>query len=97
MAGLYNVIWTLEAKKQVDEILEYLRNNWSEKECSDFLDLTVHFQKTISLFPRTFKVSKKYKNCRLGLIHKHITAIYKISRRQISIVTIADNRSNRPK
>lgn len=93
MAAKYDVSWTTEAKTQVDLILDYLKANWSEIECENFLDLLVHFERTISFFPKSFKKSNKYKGCRLGYIHKHITAIYKISRNKVSILTIVDNRS----
>ena len=93
MGERYKVFWTSEAKSQTDQILKHLLNNWSEKECKDFLDLLYHFEITISLFPKSFKLSKKYKDCRLGFIHKHITAIYKISRKTITILTIIDNKS----
>ena len=67
MAGRYSVAWTEESKTQVDNILKYLRDNWSEKECKDFLDILYHFEQTISAFPKSFKESKKYKGCRLIL------------------------------
>jgi plasmid stabilization system protein ParE len=97
MAGRYNVTWTSEARSRVDDILSYLRINWSEKECKDFLDILYRFELTISAFPKSFKESKHYKGCRLGFVHKHITAIYKISRKSITILTVIDNRSRSDK
>ena len=97
MVDKYEIKWTRESKDQTDKIIAYLLKNWSEKECKDFLDLLLHFEKTISLFPKTFKASSKYKVCRLGLVHKHITAVYKISYRSIIILTILDNRSEKEK
>lgn len=93
MAGKYNVNWTLEAKNQVDQILSYLRENFSEKECNDFLDLLFHFEKAITSFPKLFKESSVYKNCRLGIVHRHVTAIYIFRGKSITILTIIDNRS----
>lgn len=55
MAVKYRVIWTKESKNQTDKILSYLREKWSDNECKDFLDLLLHFEKTISLFPKTFQ------------------------------------------
>ena len=92
MAGMYRVTWTAEAKSRVDEIIAYLRRNWSEKEVNDFLDLLLHFENTISRFPKSYKESAKFENCRLGLIHRHVSAVYKISRREITVLTVFDNR-----
>lgn len=94
MAGKFNVNWSDEAKTQVDLILIYLKENWSEKEREDFLDILFHFEQTISTFPKSFKESKKYKGCRLGFVHKHITAIYKLSGKSVTILTVLDNRSD---
>jgi len=93
MAGRYKVAWTKEAQTQVDIILKHIKDNRSEKECKDFLDLLYHFEQTISRFPKSFKESKRYKGCRLGFVHKHITAIYKLYRQSITILTVIDNGS----
>jgi plasmid stabilization system protein ParE len=97
MAKRLNVSWTEESKIQVDSIVEYLRDKWTEKEVDEFLDLLLHFEKTISQFPKTFKESWHYKGCRLGFVHRHVTAIYKISRSTIVVLTVFDNRSNKYK
>lgn len=97
MVVKYKVVWTLEAKSQVDNIIFYLRKEWSESEVKDFLDILYHFEQTISAFPKSFKVSKKFKGCRLGFVHRHITGIYRISGKTITILTIIDNRSRHKK
>ncbi len=45
MAGTFKVSWTEEASNQVNQILKYLRENWSENECEDFLDLLLHLRR----------------------------------------------------
>lgn len=94
MAKKYSVTWTQESKKQVDHILSFLRHKWSEKEAENLLDLLLHFERVISQFPKSFKVSSKFKGCRLGLIHQHVTAIYKVSGSEITVLTVLDNRTN---
>ena len=97
MAAKYDVKWTSEAKQNVDGILSFIREHWSEKECEDFLDFIQHFEKTISYFPQSFKESVVLKGCRLGLIHKHITAIYSIKGKSVIVLTVIDNRSSKEK
>lgn len=94
MAKRLSVFWTEESKIQVDLIIEYLRDKWSEKEIDEFLDLLMHFEKIISQFPKSYKESKHYKGCRLGYVDRHVTAIYKISKSNIIILTVFDNRTN---
>jgi len=95
MAARYKVTWTLEAKVRVDHILNYLNEHWSDKEAQDFLDLLYHFERTVASFPRSFKESTRFKGCRLGYVHRHITAIYTISNSTVTILTVLDNRSER--
>jgi len=62
MAEKFNVIWSKEAKKQVDLIYFSIKERWTEKEAEDFLDLLLHFQRIISDFPKAFKPSPQKKN-----------------------------------
>ena len=78
MAERYKVIWSGESKDNVDAICNFLIEKWSIKERDNFLDLLIHFEKTISAFPKAFKASPKNKKWRLGLIHRNSTAIYTI-------------------
>jgi|JI10StandDraft_1071094.scaffolds.fasta_scaffold249219_3 plasmid stabilization system protein ParE len=93
MAERFNVFWSSEAKVQVDQVVSFIRENWGENEVNEFLDILLHFERTVAIFPKSFKESVKFKGCRLGYVHRHITAIYKITRRSVTILTIIDNRS----
>jgi plasmid stabilization system protein ParE len=97
MAGKYKVVWTREAKKQVDGIIEYLRHKWTQREVEGFLDLLYHFENLIASFPKTYKESAKFKGCRLGLVHQHVTVVYSIHRTTITILTVFDNRTGTEK
>lgn len=94
MEGKYKVNWSKESKNQVDLICAFIKEKWNEKEVNDFLDLLLHFERTISAFPKAFKPSPKRKQYRLGLIHKHTTAVYIIKKKTILIVTVFDNRTH---
>lgn len=95
MEGKFEVEWTPESKIQIDLIVRYLREDWSEREVDDFLDLLFHFQKTIAQFPNAFKKSKTFRGCRAGFVHKNITAVYYILKEKIVVITVFDNRSNK--
>jgi plasmid stabilization system protein ParE len=94
MAGSLEVFYTVEAKSQLDAIINYLNDNWTNKEYNDFLDLLLHFENLIARFPNSFKKSRRFKNCRLGLVHRHISAVYSIANNKIIILTFIDNRSS---
>ncbi len=94
MEKSYEVSWTNEANEKVALIYEYLIINWNEAVADNFLDLLFKFERNISFFPKSFKSSRKFKNCRLGLVHPHVSVIYKVKKNSIVILTVFDNRSN---
>jgi plasmid stabilization system protein ParE len=94
MKKSYEVSWTNEANEKVALIYEYLIINWNEAVADNFLDLLFKFERNISFFPKSFKSSRKFKNCRLGLVHPHVSVIYKVKKNSIVILTVFDNRSN---
>ena len=93
MAAKLKVIWSERAVTDLDLIYNYLLEEWSSKEANAFLDLVQEFIRLIVQYPNAFAVSKKIKACRLGLIHKNVTAVYSVSTNAIHIVTLFDNRA----
>ena len=93
MAGDRSVFWSGEAKLQVDLIKEFLRKSWSEREVSAFLNLLQEFEVLIKQFPNGYQASTTYPGCRRAVIHPNVSVVYKVSRTEIEIVTVYDNRS----
>ncbi|MBS1941494.1 MAG: type II toxin-antitoxin system RelE/ParE family toxin [Bacteroidetes bacterium] len=95
MAGDRNVYWSGEAKLRVDQIKEFLRKSWSEREVSAFLDLLQEFETLIKQFPNGYQASVIYPGCRRAVIHPNVSVVYKVSLTEIEVVTVYDNRSAR--
>lgn len=95
MAGDRSVFWSGEAKLQVDLIKEFLRKAWSEREVSAFLSLLREFEALIKQFPNGYQAPTTYPGCRRAVIHPNVSVVYKVSRTEIEIVTVYDNRSAR--
>lgn len=93
MAGRLRVEWTRRAVKDVDRIFVYLQKNWTDREVKNFLEQLKRFEELIAQWPRSFKRSAKHKYRRLGLVHRHTTAVYRVYRDRIVIITVFDNRS----
>ena len=72
------VIWTHEAKKSFDGILDYLLNVWSQKEALAFVDLVEDTIAKIKEHPELFKISKYNHTSREAFITKHTTMFYRI-------------------
>lgn len=95
MAGKLNVEWTDSALNQVDKIYNFILNQWSPREADQFLDEIKTFEDTIQSFPRSFTKSVKSKNHHLGLINRHVSAVYRVKRKTVYIVKVLDNRTGK--
>ncbi|CAN5273980.1 hypothetical protein BH09BAC5_BH09BAC5_11890 [soil metagenome] len=76
MVANLNIKWSERAEKDLDKIYKYLLEEWSCKEADTFIDLLEEFLKLIQRYPEAFVSSAKIKNCRLGLIHRNVSAVY---------------------
>lgn len=73
-----NVKWTPQAEKGLDEVLEYLKHNWTQKE-EDHLRLRINeFISRISQNPFLCPTSIKYPNLRKGRVDPYNYIIYRI-------------------
>lgn len=83
-----NIVWTPQAEKGLDKVLEYLQEEWSAKEIlaleSRIFDLT----ERISKYPKICPPTGKYPNVRKGLVDKHNYIIYRIRPRKKNIEII---------
>jgi plasmid stabilization system protein ParE len=92
MAEKYKINWSAESKKQVDLICAFIRKRWNQKEADNFLDLLMHFERTVASFPKAYKTSPTKKTLRLGIIHKNATVVYTVKKNSVYIVIVFDNR-----
>ncbi|NDV16842.1 hypothetical protein GO009_12470 [Muricauda sp. TY007] len=72
------VIWTFEAKKSFNDILDYLMEVWTQKEALTFIDLVEDTIEKIKDNPEMFKVSHYNGASREAHITKHTTMFYRI-------------------
>lgn len=94
MAAHLKIEWSELAVLQLDNFYNYLLVEWSLVEAEQFLDRVQEFELVVSLFPRAFIASKRHKTCRIGLIHKNISAVYGIYKGKIIVFSLVDNRSS---
>ena len=84
----YTVIWSDRAKKTITDVINYLREEWTEKEVNEFLDRVDDMVTTISSNPRLFRASFKRPNVHLALIHRRTYLVYQVlaPKKQIAIL-----------
>lgn len=72
------VVWTFEAEKSFNAILDYLMEVWTQKEALAFIDLVEETIENIRTHPEMFKVSPYNRVSREAVITKHTTMFYRI-------------------
>lgn len=73
---LFEILWTNTAESSFQDIIEYLQEEWSEKEVRNFLKRVDKFIITLSKYPTMCRSSSKRKNVRIGILDKHTQTVY---------------------
>ena len=94
MKNGYKILWTDFALKELKNPIEYLEENWTEKELQI---LTLNIEETLKLIsqnPELFQVSEIKKDIRRAIILSHNTMYYRVKNNQIEIISFFSNRQN---
>ncbi|HIB49119.1 MAG TPA: type II toxin-antitoxin system RelE/ParE family toxin [Flavobacteriaceae bacterium] len=94
MTSGYKILWTEHALSELEETIEYLRENWTDKELSNFSRELDHTIELISKSPELFQVSKKKKDVRRAVVAKLNNLYYRINKDSIEILSFFSNRQD---
>ena len=91
----FKVLWSRESKFKFDQIVIYLREQWSEKEVRKFVSQIQNFERIIVRFPEIYKETNK-EGLRRAVLSRHNSIFYKIDwdKSLIRVYTIFDNRQH---
>ena len=82
------------ASKKLEKLLEYLELEWSSKVKSDFIKKLNKSLKHIQKYPNSCKQTDHVKGLHMLIITKQTSVFYRLDSKQITIVTLFDNRMN---
>lgn len=85
--------WTPTAIKTFKQVIDYLDENWSEREIKNFILATEKILEFISENPRMFR-STMNANVREALVTPHNLLICKICRNRMELITFWYTRQN---
>ena len=94
MISGYKIQWTDHAISELKETIEYLENNWTERELRTFSAKLDHTIELISKSPEIFPASFEKKNIRKAVVEKHNNLYYRINKNTVEIVSLFSNRKN---
>jgi plasmid stabilization system protein ParE len=94
MKNGYKILWTTFALKELEKTIEYLEENWTEKELRTLAESIEEKLALISQNPNLFQASDNKKNIRRVVIQTYNTLYYRFENEQIEIISFFSNRQN---
>lgn len=88
------IVWAEEAEIQLDEIIIYLEENWSEREIRNFFKSLEQGIEAISKSPATHKISARKSNTREYQLSPQTTIFYTFDYKQVVILLLWPNKKN---
>ena len=90
----YKIFWTNEAINNLEDILDYLNNRWTQREINNFKK---RLSKQISLIeqnPKLFPISQYNSRLRKAVLSTQTTIFYEISGQIIYLVYLFNNKQD---
>jgi len=94
MAFDYKILWTEEAINNLESILDYLANRWTQREVDNF---KVRLSNVIGLIqqnPKLFPISQYNSRLRKAVLSRQTTIFYEVSGQIIYLVYLFNNRQD---
>lgn len=88
------VVWSEEAEEQLDEIIDYLSQNWTDKEISNFFQRLEERLGQIMVAPHRYKNSERRKNTKEFQLSSHITIFYSYNKLAVNILLLWVNKKD---
>ena len=94
MRSGYKIQWSEKATIDLQNIIAYLLDTWTQKEVKDFVRRLDKRLELITINPRLFPKTGKRKNVRRSVLTKHTVIYYEYSNDIIKIIALFDPRQN---
>jgi plasmid stabilization system protein ParE len=94
MSSIYSLFWTDEAIDNMNGIVNYLEQNWTQKEKSDFFKKLEKRTGIIKQYPEIFPKSQKSDKVHRSVLTEQITIYYSVENQIIKILSLFDVRQD---
>jgi len=92
--GSKTIFWTNRAENDLAQTLQYLRDNFTDREISRLSENIESTLRIISKYPEIFPASTKRKNIRRVVILRFNTMYYRVRENKIEILSFFSNRQD---
>ena len=86
------IFWSNEADAGTIVIVNYLREQWSDKSAEKFLNIVDAKTLLLSLYPEMCESSLTKRGVRRCVITKHVSILYGFTKNELNIFSVVDNR-----
>lgn len=93
MVNGYSIFWTDHALSELAKTINYLEENWTERDIRNFASKLETTLQLISANPNIFPNSDT-KNLRRAIVAKHNTIYYRVNNNSIEIISLFSHRQN---
>ena len=90
----YKIFWTDEALNNLESILDYLKEDWTQKEIDNFKSKLIKQINLIASNPKMFPVSTYNTRLRKAVLSKQTTIFYEVKNNVIYLAYLFTNRQN---
>lgn len=94
MASGFKIRWTVHALSELSDTIQYLEENWTERELIQFSNAIDNTVEIISRHPEVYPASHKEKNIRKAVVDKNNTIYYRIEKDSIQILSVFGTKQN---
>lgn len=94
MTSEYKIYWTNEAIKNLEEILEYLENRWTQKESNNFKKKLAKQIHIIEINPKLFPKSLYNPRLRKAVLSSQTTIFYEVKKQNIYLAYLFNNKKD---
>ncbi len=88
------IFWSDRAISELELIIQYLTENWTQKEVRNFARRLDKRLQLISDHPKLFPLTVKRKHVRKSVLTKHTVIYYQEKQNVITIISLFDPRQN---
>ena len=89
----YEIIWLPKAEQRFDEIISWLRQNWTDREIDNFIDRVIEVLDLVRLNPRIYRYSGKGR-IHQAVITRHTLLLFRIKKDKVELLTFFDTRQD---
>lgn len=94
MVSKYNLFWTEEALRNLNEILLYLETNWTIREQKAFVNKLSKQVELIHRNPNLFPVSEYNSRLRKAVLSKQTTIFYELDGFNINLIYLFNSKKD---